>query len=214
MPFWDRSLDLIVMTHPDADHITGLAEVLGRYRVAGWLDNGLSEDDTILAECQQRLTEADVPRQVVRAGDRLELESGIVLEILHPPPDLEAGSKSDPNNSSLVLRLVWDRASFLFTGDIEAEAEQLLMQSGQSLSSSVLKVAHHGSAGSSTESFLTAADPSYAVISVGADNRFGHPHQAVLERLEQLDSFTTFRTDELGTIEFVTNGKQMWWRTE
>jgi competence protein ComEC len=214
MPFWDRSLDLIVMTHPDADHITGLAEVLGRYRVAGWLDNGLSEDDTVLAECQQRLTEADVPRQVVRAGDRLELESGIVLEILHPPPDLEAGSKSDPNNSSLVLRLVWDRASFLFTGDIEAEAEQLLMQSGQSLSSSVLKVAHHGSAGSSTESFLTAANPSYAVISVGADNRFDHPHQAVLERLEQLDSVTTLRTDELGTIEFVTNGKQMWWRTE
>lgn len=214
MPFWDRSLDLLVMTHPDADHITGLAEVLDRYHVDGWLDNGRPDDDTLYAECQRLLIEADVPRQVVRAGDLLQLESGIVLEISHPPQELMAGIESDPNNNSLVLRLVWDRASFLFTGDIEAEAEQLLVQSGQPLSASVLKVAHHGSGGSSTEDFLAAANPGYAVISVGADNRFGHPHQAVLERLNQLGDVTTLRTDEQGTIEFVTNGQQMWCRTE
>ena len=214
MPFWDRSLDLVVMSHPDADHITGLTEVLDRYHVDGWLDNGLPDDDILYTACRKLLTEADVPRQVVRAGDLLQLETGIVLEVLHPPPDLMAGSEFDSNNNSLVLRLVWDRASFLLTGDIEAEAEQYLVQSGQALSASVLKVAHHGSGGSSTESFLAAADPSYAVISVGVDNRFGHPHKAVLERLDQLGKVTTLRTDEQGTIEFVTNGQQMWCRTE
>jgi competence protein ComEC len=214
MPFWDRSLDLIVMTHPDDDHITGLAEVLDRYQVGGWLDNGRPDDDTLYAECQKLLAAADIPRHVVRAGDLLELESGIVLEILHPPRDLMAGTESDSNNNSLVLRLVWDRASFLLTGDIEAEAEQLLVRSGQTVSASVLKVAHHGSGGSSTEVFLGAADPGYAVISVGAGNRFGHPHQAVLERLDQLGDVITLRTDELGTIEFITNGQQMRCRTE
>ena len=214
MPFWDRSLDLIMMTHPDADHITGLTEVLARYQVDGWLDNGRPDDDALYAECQRLLTEAGVPRQVVRAGQLLEFESGLVLEVLHPPPDLMVGTDSDSNNNSLVLRLVWDRASFLLTGDIEAEAEQLLVRSGQPLSSSVLKIAHHGSGGSSTESFLAAVDPSYAVISVGADNYFGHPNQAVLERLDQLGKVTTLRTDELGTIEFVTNGQKMWYQTE
>jgi competence protein ComEC len=214
MPFWDRSLDLLVMTHPDADHITGLTEVLDRYQVDGWLDNGLPDDDAVYAECQKLLREADVPRQAVRAGDRLELESGIVLEVLHPPPDPMAGTESDSNNNSIVLRLIWDRASFLFTGDIEAEAEQLLVQSGQPLSASVLKVAHHGSGGSSTKNFLTAANPSYAVISVGEDNHFGHPDPTVLTRLDQLSNVVTLRTDEQGTIEFLTDGKQIWCRVE
>ncbi len=214
MPFWDRSLDLVVMTHPDADHITGLTEVLDRYHVDGWLDNGRPDDDAVYTECQRLLGEARVPRQVIHAGDLMELESGIVLEVLHPPLDLMAGTKSDSNNNSVVLRLAWDRASFLLTGDIEAEAEQYLLQSGQPLSASVLKVAHHGSGGSSTESFLAATNPSYAVISVGADNRFGHPHPAVLERLDQLSNVTTLRTDEQGAIEFLTDGKQIWCRVE
>jgi competence protein ComEC len=110
--------------------------------------------------------------------------------------------------------LIWDRASFLFTGDIEAEAEQLLVQSGQPLSASVLKVAHHGSGGSSTKNFLTAANPSYAVISVGEDNHFGHPDPTVLTRLDQLSNVVTLRTDEQGTIEFLTDGKQIWCRVE
>jgi len=173
MPFWDRSLDLVVMTHPDADHITGLVEVLDRYRVDGWLDNGRPDADAVYDQCMARLEEGAVTRQVVRAGDRLELGSGIVLEVLHPGSELVAATDADANNNSLVLRLAWGQASFLFTADIEAEAEHLLLASGQPLPSGVLKVAHHGSAGSSSAEFLAAVDPAYAVISVGADNRFG-----------------------------------------
>jgi competence protein ComEC len=214
MPFWDRSLDLVIMTHPDADHITGLTEVLDRYRVDGWLDNGRPDDDALYAQCISELEAGSVTRQVVRAGDRLELGSGIVLEVLHPQPELMVGTEADANNNSVVLRLVWGQASFLLTGDIEAEAEHLLLNSGQSLPSSVLKVAHHGSGGSSTAEFLDAVDPAYAIISVGADNRFGHPQEAVLDRLAQMGEVEILRTDEQGTIEFATDGQEIWLHTE
>jgi competence protein ComEC len=214
MPFWDRSLDLVVMTHPDADHVTGLVAALDRYRVGGWLDNGLASDDAIYAECLARLEASQVTRCGVRAGDHLELGEGIALEVLHPPPEPLTGTAADDNNNSVVLRLVWEDAEFLLTGDLEAEAEHVLLASGQPLSAGVLKVAHHGSGGSSTVEFLAAVDPAYAVLSVGVDNRFGHPNPAVLERLEELGQVTVLRTDQQGTIEFVTDGQRLSVRTE
>ena len=113
-----------------------------------------------------------------------------------------------------MLRLAWGEASCLLTGDIEAEAEHLLVSSGQWVSADVLKVAHHGSGGSSTRAFLTAVDPVYAVISVGVENRFGHPDQAVLDRLAEPGDVTVLRTDEQGTIEFVTDGQRLRLGTE
>lgn len=214
MPFWDRSIDLVVLTHPDADHITGLVEVLERYRVGGWLDNGRPDADTLYAECLILLKAASVPRHTVHAGDHVDLGQGLVLETLHPPPDLMAGTDADSNNNSLVFHLNWGEASFLLTGDVEAEAEQLLVGSGQSLSADVLKVAHHGGGSSSSAEFLAAVQPRYAVISVGAENHFGHPVQAVLDRLAQPGDATVLRTDESGTIEFVTDGQRLWIRTE
>ncbi len=214
MPFWDRSLDLLVMTHADADHIAGLVEVLDRFQVDAWLDNGQPDDDPLYAECQARLEAAGVPHHTARAGDRLELGSGIALEVLHPPPDLMAGTEADDNNNSLVLRLLWQGATFLLTGDVEAEAEELLLDSGQPLAAGVLKVAHHGSGGSSGAEFLAAVDPLYAVLSEGADNRFGQPNPGVLDRLSGLGDVTVLRTDEQGTIEFVTDGARLWVQTE
>ena len=214
MPFWDRSLDLVVMTHSDTDHITGLAEVLDRYRVDGWVDNGQPSDDPLYVECMARLEESSVERQAVHTGDRLELGSGIVLEVLHPPPRGMVGTKADDNNNSLVLRLVWGEADFLLAGDIEAEAEHLLLVSDEPVGADVLQVAHHGSGGSSTASFLAAVDPNYAVLSVGADNRFGHPHPGVLDRLTGLGNVVVLRTDEQGTIEFTTDGQRVWVRTK
>jgi competence protein ComEC len=214
MPFWDRSIDLVVMTHPDADHITGLVAALDRYRVHGWLDNGQAVDDAVYAECLARLEATQVPRRAVHAGDRVELGEGIALEVLHPPLQPVAGTEADGNNNSLGLRLKWGDAGFLLTGDLEAEAERLLVASGQPLPAGVLKVAHHGSGGSSTAEFLAAVDPDYAVLSVGADNRFGHPNPAVLERLDGLGQVTILRTDQQGTIEFVSDGQRLSVRTE
>jgi competence protein ComEC len=214
MPFWDRSIDLVVMTHPDADHITGLVEVLDRFRVDGWLDNGFPEEDAVYAECMALLEEKGVLHQTVRSGDRLELGPGIVLEVLHPPPGGMVDTEADDNNNSLVLRLVWREAQFLLAGDIQAEAEHLLLASGQPLAADVLKVAHHGSGGSSTAGFLEAVAPNYAALSVGADNRFGHPAPAVLDRLAARHGVVILRTDEQGTIEFVSDGRTLWVQTE
>jgi competence protein ComEC len=214
MPFWDRSIDLLIMTHADADHISGLAEVLDRYEVDAWMDNGRPEDDATHTECMARLEEAGIPRLAVRAGDRLDLGEGIVLEMLHPPSPLMTGTDADDNNNSLVLRLTWDEVEFLLTGDIGTEAEQLLLGSKQDLSADLLKVAHHGSGDSSSSEFLSVVSPSYAVISVGEDNRFGHPNEAILGRLAALGDVTVLRTDTDGAIEFTTDGQHLWMRTE
>jgi competence protein ComEC len=211
MPFWDRSLDVVVMTHADVDHITGLAEMLARYRLSLWLDNGQPGDGAVYATCQRLLQANSVHQVSVRAGDRLDLGSGIRFEVLHPPADLPAGLAADDNDTSLVLRLVWREASFLLASDVSTRAEHLIQQSDQLLAADVLKVAHHGSEGSSSAEFLTAVNPSYAVISVGADNPFGHPGQAILERLGNV---TLLRTDQQGTVELITDGHRLWVRTQ
>jgi len=215
MPFWDRSIDLVVMTHADADHITGLVEVLRRYRVGGWLDNGRAAGQAIYEECQEELDMGKVARSVVQAGAKIDLGDGVILAVLNPAtiPDPVADTRADANDQSVVLRLTWGRASVLLTGDIGAEAETSLIWSEQSLSADVLKLAHHGSNSSSSASFLAAVQPSYAIISAGAGNRFGHPATAVLDRLTQLGA-TIVRTDQAGTIELVTDGQQWWVKTE
>jgi len=121
---------------------------------------------------------------------------------------------ADGNSNSLMLRLVWGKAEFLLTGDIGAEAERVLLPSGEGLAANVLKVAHHGSGGSSSVEFLAAVAPAYAVISVSDSNRFGHPDEGVLERLADLGDATVLRTDQVGTIEFSTDGRQLWVRSK
>jgi competence protein ComEC len=214
MPFWDHSLDLVVMTHADADHIAGLTEVLERYRVAAWLDNGIPDSSPLYTKCIELLQRAGVPRYAAQTGESLALGEGLVLEVLHPPLREAATSTSDSNDDSVVLRLAWSGFAFVLTGDIEADSEHLLLQAGQPLKADVLKVAHHGSAGSSTSEFLGAVDPRFAVISVGADNRAGHPAPAMLDRLAQLGDVAILRTDQHGTIEFVTDQQRLWLRTE
>jgi len=214
MPFWDRSIDLVILTHPDADHITGLPEVLDRYQVGGWLENGQGEEDVAYQLCQELLEQNGVTRHVIQAGDTVDLGRGIVLEVLHPPVRLMAGTGVDSNNNSVVVRVRWEQSSFLLTGDLESGGEELLLGSGSSLPAEVLKVAHHGSGGSSTAGFLSAVAPRLAVISVGAENTFGHPAPEVLERLASQGDVTILRTDKQGTIELVTDGRELWVRTE
>ncbi len=214
MPFWDHSLDLVVMSHADSDHVTGLAEVLRRYRVAAWLDNGLPDTNAAYQACLETLQQMGAPRHTAQMGERFVLDQGLELEVLNPPPPGGAGTASDSNDNSVVLRVSWGQVSMLLTGDVSARAEQVLLESGKTLSAGVLKVAHHGSASSSSGEFLAAVHPRYAVVSVGADNRLGLPSQETLERLTQLSGVDVLRTDEHGTIEFVTDGRKLWVDTE
>ena len=208
MPFWDREIDLVVATHPDADHVSGLEGVFGRYRVGMLLTEGtgLGESavfDAVLQAAERRGT--PVHRAV--AGEVIDLGDGARLEVLHPAYTL----MEDRNANSVSLRLVHGEFTLLLTGDAEENAERLMLDNGRSLQAIVFKAGHHGSRSSSTMPFLQAVRPQFIVVSAGKDNRFGHPHPEVLERAQAIGA-VVLRTDELGTIELVTDGQTMWWQ--
>jgi competence protein ComEC len=209
LPFWDRSLDLIILTHPDADHLTGLVPVLERYRVGRVLEPGYPATSQTYVRWLELLAEKRISALLARSGVQIELEPGLVCEVLHPASDPDPEGKA--NDASAVTRWTWGQVTFLLSGDIERAVEATLVASGQSLEATVLKAPHHGSDTSSSTAFLQAVNPQLVVISVGADNRFGHPSPEVLERLA---GRTVLRTDERGTIEVVTDGSQLWVRTE
>jgi len=211
MPFWDRSLDLVILTHADEDHVAGLIPVLERYRVGQVLDSGYEHDNPTYERWLELISEKEIPSYLARAGMRIATGDGVELAVLHPGPELMKYTNADANNNSIVTRLVVGQVSFLLPGDIEEVAEEVLVASGQQLASTVLKVPHHGGDTSSSAAFLNAVNPKLAVISVGADNRFGHPSLQVLERLEELvGKEHILRTDEDGTIEVVTDGERIW----
>ena len=212
LPGGDRSLDLVVMTHLDSDHSRGLLNVLDRYTVGAVLAGPQPPGNEMQAQWEQRLQQHNITPLEVRAGYVIHLDDGVELRVLNPPQDRLFG---DFNNDSIALRLTYGDVSFMLTADIEREAEERLVNSGAELHSTVLKVAHHGSNTSTIPSFLNAVNPAVAIISAGRDNSFGHPTQAVVERLEaQAGAENVFRTDRHGHVEFTTNGALLEVRTE
>jgi competence protein ComEC len=232
MPFWDRTLDVMALTHPESDHVTGLVGVLERYQVDTVIFREMEHESESYVHWLQLLEAEGATVYRGEAGLRLALDAGadasrpVGITVLHPGAELQGNA----NNDSLVARLTYGQVSVLLTGDIEAEVEQQLVAGGTTLASTVLKAAHHGSCGSTTQEFLEAVAPEVVVISVGADNRFGHPCTEVLERLElvlsaasgeaEAPSLTVeggapvYRTDERGAVEFITDGSQVWVKTE
>ena len=210
LPFWDHSLDLVVLTHPDGDHITGLIPLLDRYRVAQVLDVQQSDTAPEAMPWRERLAALGVPHTLAQRGMRLPV-GDLGITVLHPGPTQLTGTASDDNNNSVVLRMDYGGISFVLTGDAESEAEANMIAAGLPLAADVLKVGHHGSNGASSPQFIAAVAPRLAVIQVGAQNKFGHPDPAVLERLQGVE---VLRTDQNGRIEVVSDGKRMWTKTE
>jgi competence protein ComEC len=141
------------------------------------------------------------------------LGKGLQMKVLHPQSELLSGTRSDVNNNSIVLRLVYGRISFLLAGDVEEEAEWVLLSSKEDLASTILKSPHHGSDTSLNPKFLEAVNPQLAVIQCGADNKFGHPDPTTLAMLEEHD-VTVLRTDQNGAVEVVSDGERYWIKTE
>ncbi|HPL28708.1 MAG TPA: DNA internalization-related competence protein ComEC/Rec2 [Anaerolineae bacterium] len=211
---WQRSLDLVALTHPDEDHLAGLVPVARRYALGLVLDTHLPHDTPTGQAWQTENATRDTPILYPQRGTTLDLGSGVRLQVLHPGDSPLAATRSDSNNNGLVLRLSYGRASFLLTGDLEMEGEQqLLRQEDLALDATVLKVAHHGARTATTLRFLEAVTPQVAVISVGAGNSYGHPTAEVLQRLQAAGA-QVLRTDECGDVEVVTDGEQLWVRTE
>ena len=194
LPFWDRKLDMVLSTHPDDDHLTGLVTVLERYDVGQVVASPISVESSTEDAWRKLIADKGIPYQEATAGEWIDLGRGARLQILGPPADPLTGTDADTNNNSLVLKLEWGRISFLLTGDIESDGESALLQSGADPQATVLKVAHHGSAYSTGEPLLKAVQPKVAVISVG-ENDFGQPAPSTLARL---DGTILYRTDRGG----------------
>ncbi|MBC8281261.1 MAG: DNA internalization-related competence protein ComEC/Rec2 [Chloroflexi bacterium] len=213
LPNGDRSLDLVVMTHLDADHSRGLLNVLDQYQVGTVLVGKDAPDAAMRAQWQASLKRNNAEAISLHQGFQVDLGSGVTAEVLNPR--LETSKGTSANNDALVLRLAYGSISFLLTADIEAETESYLSVGESEIRSTVLKAAHHGSKSSSTPDFIAAVDPEAVLISVGEDNSFGHPNVDVLGRLvSQTGVDHLYRTDRDGDVEFVTDGQELWVNTE
>lgn len=205
MPFWDRSLDLVILTHPHADHLDGLLEVLKRYNVSTVIETGVRHSIPEYSEWQQLLKEKNVNVVIAKRGQRIQLSDSAYLDILTPFEGFEGKSPKNIHDSMVVSKLFYGSTTALLMGDAERPLEYQLVFEGTNLKVDILKVGHHGSKTSSSEEFLKAVSPRYAVISVGKKNRYGHPHQEVVDRLNSL-GIKIFRTDVDGDITLVGDG--------
>jgi competence protein ComEC len=206
MPFYDRSLDMIIESHPDSDHINGLVEVLKNYKTDLVMEPGVESENAAYQELKNLIREKNIPYVFARRGMRVLLDDGLYLDILFPDRDV---SGWDTNDASIVAKLVYGNDSFLLTADSPDRIEKFLVSlDGNRLKSNVLKVAHHGSRTSTSEMFLSYVKPDYAVISVGKNNKYNHPHQETLDRLSQFQ-IPILRTDELGTIKIKSDGEKI-----
>jgi competence protein ComEC len=205
---WEKGysrVDYIVATHADADHVQGLADIARNFNVDtiyfGTMPNGASEMDELLKQADRNGIE---PKRIGR-GDNIEI-GGAKIEVLWPIKGDE--NMVSDNNGSLVMRLIYGEHSFLFTGDIEREAEAMLVSNGTILNAMVVKVPHHGSRTSSITGFVDAVKARTAVISVGRRSMFGHPHGEVVKRWEMAGA-DVLRTGEKGTVSITSDGKRM-----
>lgn len=206
LPFWDRSLDLIILTHPHADHLDGLVEVLRRYDVSVVLESGVSHSIPEYEEWHTLLQEKGVRVVIANAGQRVRLSDSLYLDVLAPFTSYEGQSPKDVHDAMIVLKLVHGVTEALLMGDAERPLERTLIAAGADLDVDVLKAGHHGSKTSTAEEFLHATTPEAAVISVGRKNRYGHPHQEVLDRLRAL-GISVLRTDQEGDVAAVSDGR-------
>ena len=211
MPFWDKEIDMLVATHADADHVSGLVGVFDRYRVNQLITNGegFGESpiyDEVLTAAETQATEI----RPVQAGEVIEFGDGVRLEVVHPGPVLVADNR---NENSVSMRLVYGDFTFLFTGDAEQAGEAEMLAAGRPLAALVFKAGHHGSNSSSSMPMLQAVQPQIVIVSSGVDNRFGHPALEMLERATAVGAMV-LRTDELGTIRVTTDGTTMVWQAD
>jgi len=221
MPFWDRSIDIIISTHSSPDHLVGLIEVLARYEVGEVIWTGMLSGSQTHQRFKEGLKNAKQRGTKIRIAYldyKISLETDIYLKILNPLISVAGTDPESHNNNSIVARLAFNEVSFLFTADIQDEAEKALIQKQKDLeqnflSADILKVPLHGSMASSSLEFLEAVNPSTAIIQVGKENRPGHPHQETLERLNQ-NKIYIFRTDINGTIRITSDGKSYYFEKQ
>lgn len=212
MPYYDRTIDLIILTHSEHDHIAGLIEVLKSYKVENVLWTAVAHSAKENQKWRDLIEKEKTNIIIAQAGQKIIIESDkqeqIYFEILWPFDSLEEKEMKNINNTSIVSRLVFKNNSFLFTGDIFKSIEKKLIKNEIFLDSDVLKIGHHGSKTSSSLEFIQAVSPEIAVIQCGRNNRYGHPHKETLAILEKFD-IIVLRTDKEKDIKIISDGNNL-----
>lgn len=207
MPFYDRSIDMLIVSNPDKDHFAGFIDVLKNYQVGEIMEPGTVSQTAIYRVFKDTAEEKKVKDITARRGMVIDLGGGAHLNILFPDRD---ASGLSINEGSIIAELVYGNTSFLLEGDAPQNIENYLVSlDGKNLDVDVLKLGHHGSKTSSGDALLAVSSPEYAVISAGLHNKYGHPHKEVLERLAKYN-IPALGTYKDGTIVFESNGERLW----
>ncbi|WP_445491617.1 ComEC/Rec2 family competence protein [Niallia sp. 03133] len=204
-----KDIEVMIATHPDADHMGGLDEVLKAFKVKSIYAPKVSHTTQVYKDFLSAVKKEGVKIKTAKKDVSIPLK-GVAAKFVGP---VNSYSKSDLNDWSAVLRLVYGKKSFLFTGDAETKAETDMMNSKETLKADVLKVGHHGAKTSTSTAFLKAVKPTYGVISVGKKNSYGHPTSDTLKRLKN-SKVKVFRTDKQGTIIASSDGKSITFNTK
>ncbi len=204
----DRSIDIVVATHPDADHIGGLPDVLERYRVSRFFEQGKEGETGTFERLEEAVaSERGATSSLLVRGMRIHLGDGAYADVLHPEENVE--KLRETNDASISMRIVYGESAFMLTGDAPLWVEERLADAyGAGLRSDVLKAGHHGSRTSTGDAFLAAVDPETVVVSAGKDNSYGHPHEEVRANILESGASMLTTIDE-GTITFVSDGEQV-----
>jgi competence protein ComEC len=202
-----RRIDTLLLTHPHQDHIGGAATLIDQFEVGRVVDNGVGDKSGLVERYRKVAVRRGVPVQQAVRGNRLDLDRRVHVQVLHPRRAFP-GTAGSINDTSIVLRVTFGRTALLLTGDAGKAAEDEMRRTRQPLACDVLKVAHHGGRGATTDAFLDAARPAAAVISVNAHNRHGHPDPGVLQRLRDHGA-AIWRTDQNGHVLVVSDGRRV-----
>lgn len=201
IPFFDKSIDLLVLSHPHADHLEGLIEVLGRFKVERVLYTGVNFSNSVYDQFLRELEVQNV--EVFIAESKTDFKFGdVFLDIIYPFDSVVNESFKNVNNSSVGMKVIYKENTILLTGDLEIEAETEILEEGVNLKADIYKAGHHGSRSSSSWEFLEKIMPEVVVIQSGEGNSYGHPHPETIRNFFRANVKSIYRNDLMGRIEF------------
>ncbi len=211
MPWYDRHIDMLVVTNPDQDHYSGFIPLLDKYSVDVVLEPGTFNKNLAYAVLENKITEKKIPKVTALRGQTVDLGGGAYLQILFPDRDISGLSSND---GSIIMKLVYGDTSVMLQGDSTAKIEYYLVGlDGENLESTILKAGHHGSKTSSSEEYVSAVSPKWTVISSGKNNSYGHPHKETLATMEKL-KIPTHDTCNNSRLALESDGKEFFWKNK
>jgi len=208
LSFWERKIQLAILTHPDTDHIAGFLEILRRYEVENVLLTGARHETQWYDEILKEIARQQIP--VLTANSKKDFKFGdVIFDIFWPEENLVGASLTDANAGSIALKMIFGETAAVLTGDIDLESEKKILKNAPDLTAQVLKLAHHGSRTANSAEFLATVDPDFVIVSAGEGNSFGHPHAEVIERVKNKQILETAKE---GSIKLISDGEK--WKTD